>query len=124
MSLLPASSIGDESTGFYSGVATQSLRLNDNSTQYLGRTPSSAGNTDTFTFSCWAKLSTNNTSLNWPFLSAGTGASNFTMLYIDGGSRRLAWYWYNGSTDYGKHYNAYLEDTGNFFHEIIESISF
>jgi hypothetical protein len=81
--------LANPGSDFYNGVATQSLRLNDNSSEYLGRTPSSAGNTDTFTFSCWAKISTNETAFNWVFASAGTGASNFTLLYLDGASRRL-----------------------------------
>ena len=110
--------LANPGSDFYNGVATQSLRLNDNSSEYLGRTPSSAGNTNTFTYSCWAKISTNESAYNWVFASAGTGASNFTLLYLDGSSRRLAWYWYNGSTDYGKHYSAYLRDTTHFFHVV------
>ena len=35
MSLLPASSIGDESTGFYNGVATQSLRTEYGDSNYF-----------------------------------------------------------------------------------------
>lgn len=45
------------STGFYNGVATQSLRFDDASSAYLQRTPSSAANRQTFTISCWVKRS-------------------------------------------------------------------
>ena len=38
----------------------RSLRFNDNDTAYLSRTPSSATNRRTFTFSCWVKRSTLN----------------------------------------------------------------
>ena len=48
----------------------QSIRFNDNDSAYLSRTPSSAGNRRTFTFSCWVKRA-NITSANCPILSAG-----------------------------------------------------
>ena len=41
----------------YNGVATQSLRFDDGSTSYLTRTPSSAGNRKTWTWSGWVKRS-------------------------------------------------------------------
>ena len=44
-----------QSTGFYNGVATQSLRFDDGSTHYLTRTPSADGNKKTYTFSGWIK---------------------------------------------------------------------
>ena len=43
------------SSGFYNGVATQSLRFDDGSTHYLTRTPSADGNKKTYTFSGWIK---------------------------------------------------------------------
>jgi hypothetical protein len=58
MSLLPASSIGDESTGFYNGVATQSLRFNDGSSEHLTFTPGSASSAEDrrkITHSVWIK---------------------------------------------------------------------
>ena len=42
-------------SGFYNGVATQSLRFDDGSTHYLSRTPSSAGNRRIWTWSSWIK---------------------------------------------------------------------
>ena len=38
-----------------SAVIKRSLRFNDDDSAYLNRTPSSAGNRKTFTFSCWTK---------------------------------------------------------------------
>ena len=118
MSILPASSIGDESTGFYPQTIDQSLRSNDNDSPYLYRDPGSAGNSRTFTYSCWFKrgnlaLQTNQ---NQPLFSAGTGSTNFTLLYLDGANDDLRWYWYNGSTDYGKAYDIVLRDTANWYH--------
>ena len=54
MSILPASGIGDESTGFYNGVATQSLRTTAGDANYFYYTPS-AGDRMTGSFSVWLK---------------------------------------------------------------------
>ena len=43
-------------SNFYNGVATQSLRFDNGSSAYLHRTPSSASNRKTWTFSGWFKL--------------------------------------------------------------------
>jgi len=48
----------------------QALRFNDDDSAYLSRTPGSAGNRRTFTFSCWVKRA-NITSANAPIFSAG-----------------------------------------------------
>ena len=48
----------------------QSIRFNDDDSAYLNRTPGSAGNRRTFTFSCWVKRA-NITSANAPIFSAG-----------------------------------------------------
>ena len=55
MSILPASSSGEVSTGFYGTKINQSLRFNDGDSPKLSRTPSSAGNRRTFTISFWFK---------------------------------------------------------------------
>ena len=54
------------------GVYTidQSIRFNDNDSASLTRTPSSAGNRRTWTFSCWVKRA-NLTGANQPIFSAG-----------------------------------------------------
>lgn len=48
----------------------QSIRFNDDDSAYLSRTPGSAGNRKTFTFSCWVKRA-NLTGANQPIFSAG-----------------------------------------------------
>jgi len=55
MSLIKAAGAGEQSTGFYKHLLDQSLKFNDDDSQYLTRTPASAGNRRTFTFSCWVK---------------------------------------------------------------------
>jgi len=42
MTIIKANGAGDQSTDFYNGVATQSLRFDRPSTPYLVRTPSSS----------------------------------------------------------------------------------
>ena len=46
----------------------QSLRLNEADNPYLGRTPSSASNRKTWTYSCWFKNDTGSTSGQSPTL--------------------------------------------------------
>ena len=54
-------------TGFYNGVATQSLRFEDGASAYLHRTPGSAGNRRTWTYSCWYKRGNLTTTQNQAF---------------------------------------------------------
>ena len=55
MSLIKAAGAGDQSTGFYKLLLDQSLKFNDDDSQYLTRTPTAAGNRDVWTWSCWLK---------------------------------------------------------------------
>ena len=48
----------------------QSIRFNDDDSAYLNRTPGSAGNRRTWTFSCWVKRG-NITGANGPIFTAG-----------------------------------------------------
>jgi hypothetical protein len=59
MSLTNSSSWAyNPSTGFYNDVATQSLRIDDVGSAYASKTFSSAGNQQSWTWSCWVKRST------------------------------------------------------------------
>jgi len=57
MTIIKANGAGNQSTDFYNGVATQSLRFDDGSDMRLTRSPSSATNQKKYTFSCWVKRS-------------------------------------------------------------------
>ena len=63
-------------------VIDNSLRFNDDDANYLVRTPSSAGNRRTWTFSVWTKRGRTTN-----FFSAGTLASDEMFLAYDGNSR-------------------------------------
>jgi len=115
MIILGTNSIKD--TGY--NVAN-SLRFNQPSSDYLNRTPSSAGNQRTFTVSFWYKrtnfgakdiiMSTTNggsTFFNFGFIGSGTYANKFQF------------YWYDGSTDYGYHSARLFRDTSAWYHVVL-----
>ena len=84
MSLLPnLGSIGSGVSNFYNGVATTSLRLNDDDDAYLSRTPAGATNRKTWTYSTWFKIA--NTSASQTLFSAGSAATGRVALYMSGG---------------------------------------
>lgn len=98
---------------FYDHPVTTSLIFNRDSTQYLSRTPSSAGNRQKFTFSCWAKR----TQLGQVhgFFSAYTNTSNMFQLAF-GDQDQLVWYDIKSGVDYGKRYNRLTRDTNGWYH--------
>lgn len=81
---------------FYNFPIEQSLRFNDNDSAYLSRTPSSSGNLDAWTFSCWVKrgnLGVGTQTLfgassdvnNWMYIGFTSG-NTLTWTQADGGS--------------------------------------
>ena len=69
----------DSVTG--SAEIERSLKFHDGDSAYLSRTPGSAGNRKTFTFSCWFKRSTLGTQ-SGAFLKAGASSSNYFKINI------------------------------------------
>ena len=67
---------------FYGTQINQSLRGNEADSPYLSRTPASAGNQKTSTFSAWVKLSQELTSFS--FLGAGSSGSAYFLFGIEG----------------------------------------
>jgi hypothetical protein len=68
------------SSGFYPYEINNSLKFEDGDSSYLSRTPTSAGNRKTFTWSGWLKFA--NLVTNYIFTS-GTGGSDRTLFYYD-----------------------------------------
>ena len=64
-------------------VEGQSLRFNDDDSAYLSRTPASAGNQKTYTFSAWIKLT--NPTGNFGVYFAGDTIANRDSLYFSSG---------------------------------------
>ena len=80
MSIIQAAGSGEVSTGFYKLLLDQSLKFNDDDTQYLTRTPTTAGNRKTWTWSGWVKRG--NLSLQRIF-TAGTSGSSYFQFRFD-----------------------------------------
>ena len=80
MSLIKAAGSGEVSTGFYKHLLDQSLKFNDDDTQYLTRTPASAGNRKTWTWSGWVKRG--NLGLKMLF-TAGTSGTSYIQIRFD-----------------------------------------
>ena len=129
MSLI-ANGAGEQPTGFYNGVATQSLRFDDGSSAYLTRTPSSASNRRTFTFSAWIKrgvLDANNVGgqNDTPIFSAASANNQphdsiRTLSQLTAGAHILQLYTNpSGSTDYSEETNASIRDTTAWYHIVV-----
>ena len=82
MSIIKANGAGDQDTGFYNGVATQSLRLNNSASSLLTRTPS-AGDRKTWTWSAWIKRSDTGRDQDF-FTAEGSGAQLFAIMITSG----------------------------------------
>jgi len=113
---------------FYNKIATQSLRFDDGSSAYLYRTPSSASNRRTFTFSAWIKrgvLDANNVggSNDTPIISAGVSGGDVTVLrtlsQLTAGANILQLYTSVGATDYSEETNASIRDTSAWYHIVM-----
>ena len=72
--------------GFYPTEIAQSLRFNDNDSAYLSRTPTSAGNRKTWTFSAWVKRG--NLGIQNTIFAAGVAGTNLHQaLYFGSGDK-------------------------------------
>ena len=72
-----------------------SLRFNDGSSDYLNRTPSSAGNRKTWTWSGWVKRGTFGAN---SIFEAGTASNNSLGFQFESGTDNLQFFVYNGSS--------------------------
>ena len=72
--------IGASAAGDYE--IERSLRFNDGDSPYLARTPGSAGNQKTWTYSCWFKLCSNFGGHRGAFLKAGADSNNYFKINI------------------------------------------
>jgi hypothetical protein len=104
------------STGFYSGVATQSLRFDDASSAYLQRTPSSAANRQTFTVSCWVKRS--NIGLQGIF-EANHSKDNQTALLFENSHQLLFTDRPSNNRNIDLRTNRLFRDVGAWYHIVV-----
>jgi len=104
--------------GFYDFPIEQSLRFNDDDNAYLSRTPASAGNRKTWTFSCWVKRG-KVSGTDAQILTAYTSASDTTNIIFQSGG---AIQWYDYISGYRVHLvtNALYRDVGSWYHLLFQ----
>jgi hypothetical protein len=107
--------------GFYDTEIDGSLRFNDNDSAYLNRTPASAGNQDTWTWSGWVKRGDINT--EGMFFSAGTTTSELFYIQFrnDSFSNNCSVVWRdNSTTTRSLVTNRGFRDTGAWYHVVLQ----
>jgi len=103
---------GNESKGY---EISNSLRFNDGDSPILTRTPSSAGDTQKFTYSTWFKRSVIS-SESYPFLNAGSNASNYFRLNFESNDTIGAFSVSGGSTDFEYATTQVFRDPSAWYH--------
>ena len=108
------------------GTIAKSCLFDDGDSAYLSRTPSSASNRKTFTFSCWIKLGngTINSGAEKAIFSARDGSSdNYTILSINGDQSGANQLEFTNRTASGYAGYAYttrtLEDPSKWYHVVV-----
>jgi hypothetical protein len=100
---------------FYEFPIEQSLRFDGSS--YLSRTPSTAGNSHTWTWSMWFKL-TNLGASYAAFIEAGESGSKYSAFWIT--NDKLTAYTYNSGTTIDVISTQVLRDTSSWYHLVIK----
>ena len=94
----------------------QSLRFNDSDSAYLSRTPTSASNRRTWTWSSWVKRGNLVQSGQPVMFGAGTSGNAFSMFYFNKNTSSLQFYDYDGTTDYGWETVPLFRDPSAWYH--------
>jgi len=95
---------------------SKSLRFNSADSAYLNRTPASAGNQRTWTWSAWAKIATLGAS-DCGLFSANNGANNIMKIFLDGD--RLRAQWYVSTSQFNCITNAVYRDPSGWYHFVV-----
>ena len=114
--------VGSEQWMYASGgeaVAQQSLKFNDDESQYLSWTPATAGNRKTWTWSGWVKKSFSSTT-DTVLFSANNGGNQWFLIGFSGGNAGIDVDWYNGSTRLARKYsNAKYRDVSAWYNVVV-----
>ena len=94
-----------------------SLRFNDGSSDHLTRTPASAGNRKTFTFSAWCKFSNTSTSLT--LFHAEIWSTTPWGLIQRQSDNTIRVRFYDGTNDYGIITNRLFRDVSAWYHIVV-----
>ena len=106
---------GTQDTGY---EISNSLRFNEPDGAHLSRTPSSAGNRKTWTFSCWIKRSGLSAQIGdyQAFFTAGSGNNRDEFFFDQDTADTLAWYGNYGGTAYGVRTSSLFRDVSAWYH--------
>ena len=111
---------GGGAASFYSQEIGNSLKFEDGDSSYLSRTPASAGNQKTWTFSAWFKRG--NINADCMIFSASSNSSNLFYLQVrkDSNSNVVTVTWRQGSaTTRGLTTNAVFRDSSSYYHVVL-----
>lgn len=95
-----------------------SCRFNDDDTAYLARTPGSAGDRKSWTFSAWVKRA--NLSSTQYLFSAGTAATDYTAVFFDASDKLNVIRVVSSSTDAQKVTTAVYRDPSAWYHVVVK----
>ena len=95
------------------GITQQSLKFNDDESQYLSWTPAAAGNRKTWTFSAWVKLGSLTQGERGTIFQSSGGPT----IYQDSGLR-FAHSWDPAGTDYIRETVAVFRDPSAWYHVV------
>ena len=109
--------IGSPQWMYASGDFTldQSLRFNDDDSAYLSRTPTTAGNRRTWTWSGWVKRG--NLSTYQTIFAVDNGSTEIAECYWDGSDNSILWH-LGGGSNYRFYTNAIYRDSSAWYHII------
>jgi hypothetical protein len=95
-----------------------SLRFRSSASAYLSRTPASAGNRRTFTWSAWIKRGS--ITANSPLFSVSVDSANFTLFRFGPGTTdKLEFYTLTSSVDYSEETVALFRDPSAWYHIVL-----
>ena len=104
-------------SGFYPHEIEQSCRFDAGGSGYLSRTPSSASNQRTFTWSGWVKKVAEVGTATIPILSAYNDGSNFSLFRF--ASDKLQFYTITSGTDYSEETSGVFRDCSSWYHIVL-----
>ncbi len=118
MSLIKGQGTGEVSTGFYSNLLDQSIKFNDDDSSYLTRTPASAGNRRTWTWSAWVKFGAmSHGSGQITLFDASASASDQHGIVYSG--QQFYVFGYAGGFTYRKMLTALHRDPSAWYHYVV-----
>ena len=118
MSIIQAAGSGEVSTGFYNLLLDQSLKFDDGKASVLKRTPASAGNRRTWTWSAWVKFGAMSHGSGQITLFDASSSSSEQHGIVYSGQQFYVFGYTSGFT-YRKMLNALHRDPSAWYHYVV-----